>query len=168
VTAAKILTRAQMSAEGERAHSQDRTVVLTNGCFDVFHAGHVAYLQQAAEMGDLLFVGLNSDSSTRSLKGPGRPFNSQDDRAAVLAALEVVDAVAIFDELTAAELVRSIRPDVYVKGGDYSCDPDSSRYPVEGHDVRALGGVVRILLLAPGRSTSSLVERIRQSASSAN
>jgi rfaE bifunctional protein nucleotidyltransferase chain/domain len=135
------------------------TVVLTNGCFDILHVGHVTYLGQARTLGDRLVVGLNSDASVRALKGPGRPINTEADRAAVLRALSCVDEVVVFDELTPERLIRDIRPDVYVKGGDY----DERTLP-ERDLVRSLGGTVRILDHVPGRSTSALVALMSNSA----
>jgi rfaE bifunctional protein nucleotidyltransferase chain/domain len=130
-------------------------LVLTNGCFDVLHAGHVHYLAQARDLGDRLIVGLNSDESVRTLKGPTRPVNPVDDRARVLAALSCVDYVSVFVELTPERLIRTVAPDVYVKGGDYTGG-------VPEHDlVTALGGRVEILDLVPGRSTTRLLERVR-------
>ena len=131
-------------------------VVLTNGCFDVLHAGHVRYLAQARSLGDALIVGLNSDDSVRAIKGPERPVNGEDDRAAVLAALSCVDYVTVFEELTPERLIREVRPDVYVKGGDYA-----ERGVPEHELVTALGGRVEILDLVPGRSTTALLERVR-------
>jgi rfaE bifunctional protein nucleotidyltransferase chain/domain len=144
-------------AEQVAAHrSAQRSVVFTNGCFDVLHRGHVAYLNQAKRLGDVLVVGVNSDDSVRGLKGPDRPVNSAEDRAAVLAALSCVDHVAVFDGADAVALVDLVRPDVYVKGGDYTPDmlPEAAA-------VRANGGEVRIVDYLPERSSSSVIERIR-------
>ncbi len=135
--------------------------MLTNGCFDLLHVGHVRYLQRARALGDALAVGVNSDASVRKLKGPGRPVTPQDERAEVLAALESVDFITIFDEDTAESLVAQVRPDVYVKGGDYSRDPASPRFPVEGHMARTYGGSVEIVGYIPGRSTTELLEHLR-------
>jgi rfaE bifunctional protein nucleotidyltransferase chain/domain len=143
--------RAEMEAAGRR-------LVFTNGCFDLLHAGHVRYLQQARELGDALAVGLNSDRSVRELKGEGRPVNAQDDRAEVLAALGCVDFVVIFDGKRATEVLRAVRPHIYAKGGDYtpeSLDAD------EREVLLAAGADIRILPLVPGRSTTSVLERMR-------
>jgi len=136
-----------------------RRIVFTNGCFDVLHRGHVAYLAQAKQLGDVLVVALNSDESVTRLKGTGRPVNSASDRAAVLAALSCVDHVAVFAEDTPAVLLELLRPDVYAKGGDYTPEmlPET---PL----VRRLGGVVRILDYLPERSTTLIVDRIRAGA----
>jgi rfaE bifunctional protein nucleotidyltransferase chain/domain len=138
------------------------SVVLTNGCFDLLHVGHVRYLETAKSLGDVLIVGVNTDRSTRALKGPGRPIHGEQDRAEVVAALSSVDAVTLFDENTAIELVKRLRPDIYVKGGDYVSDPADLRYPPEGHEVVAQGGAVFIVDLIEGRSTTSTLERIEQ------
>ncbi len=146
---------------------QGRRVVLTNGVFDLLHWGHVGYLQAARALGDVLVVALNSDSSTRANKGASRPLVPQADRAAVLVALRAVDYVTIFDERTAESVVATLRPDVYVKGGDYASDPaapvltvDPDRLP-EARVVSAYGGTVRLLPYAAGRSTTALLARIR-------
>lgn len=126
------------------------------------HVGHVRYLEAAKSLGDVLIVGVNTDRSTRALKGPGRPIHGERDRAEVVAALSSVDAVTLFDENTAIELVKRLRPDIYVKGGDYVSDPADPRYPPEGHEVVAQGGAVFIVDLIEGRSTTSTLERIEQ------
>lgn len=150
-----------MAQLAHAARSRGERVVFTNGCFDILHFGHVQYLCLARALGDHLFVGVNSDESARGLKGPGRPFNSEAARAGVLAALADVSAVTIFDEETASEVVRLVRPDIYVKGGDYSANAGSKDYPIEGETVSEYGGDVRILPFEPGYSTSSLIQRIR-------
>ena len=142
---------------GEFGH-RERRVVLTNGHFDLLHVGHLRYLREAKALADILVVGLNSDASTRRLKGPGRPILPQEERAELLAALRCVDYVTIFEEDTAEELVQRLRPDVYVKGGDYA----QGKALPEAKAVRAYGGEVRILALVPGRSTSALIERIQR------
>lgn len=135
-----------------------RRIVFTNGCFDILHAGHVRYLQQARDLGDMLVVAVNSDESVRRLKGSGRPINTAPDRAAVVAALACVDHVAMFSEATPVRLIEELRPDVYVKGGDY----DAATLP-EAEVVRAYGGEVRILPLLAGRSTTAILHRMRSS-----
>ncbi len=132
-------------------------IVFTNGCFDILHRGHVEYLHEAAALGDRLVIGVNTDASVERLgKGDGRPYNDQDSRAKVLAALRLVDAVVLFDQDTPLELIQNIGPDVLVKGGDYTEDQ------IVGADlVRANGGEVRSLKLVDGYSTTGLVERIR-------
>lgn len=139
------------------ARAAGHRIVFTNGCFDVLHHGHVGYLEEARKLGDMLVVAVNSDESVRRLKGPGRPVNPVDDRAAVLAALSCVDCVAVFAEDSPEPLLRMVRPDVYVKGGDYP--PELIR---EAGLVRDLGGEVRTLSYLPDRSTSSIIDRIRR------
>ena len=135
-------------------------VVFTNGCFELLHAGHVTYLDQARALGDALVVGVNSDASVRRLeKGPGRPFVPEADRALLVAALESVDAVSIFDEDTPAELIARLLPAVLVKGADWA--PED----VVGRDVvEAAGGRIELLPLVEGRSTTRLLRRIREGA----
>ncbi|MET7948779.1 D-glycero-beta-D-manno-heptose 1-phosphate adenylyltransferase [Micromonospora sp. NPDC005324] len=133
-----------------------RSVVFTNGCFDVLHRGHVRYLEQARALGDLLIVAVNSDGSVRRLKGPDRPVNPVEDRSALLAALACVDHVVVFEEDSPAALIEAVRPDVYVKGGDYPPE-----LVPEAPLVRRLGGQVRTLGYVPDRSTSAIIERIR-------
>jgi rfaE bifunctional protein nucleotidyltransferase chain/domain len=143
-------------------------VVLTNGVFDLVHIGHVSYLQQARALGDLLIVGLNSDASTRALKGPERPLVGQHERAALLVALRCVDYVSIFEEQTAEALVAAVQPDVYVKGGDYAL-PDATTGETQGKTlpeapiVQSYGGEVRLIPYLPGYSTSELIAKIRGS-----
>lgn len=138
-------------------HRRDgRRIVFTNGCFDVLHRGHVGYLKQARELGDLLVVAVNSDDSVRRLKGADRPVNSVEDRVAVLTALSCVDCVVVFEEDSPASLIEVVRPDIYVKGGDYSPE-----LVPEAPLVRRLGGEVRTLGYVPDRSTSAIITKIR-------
>jgi rfaE bifunctional protein nucleotidyltransferase chain/domain len=143
----------------ERDRAAGKRIVFTNGCFDVLHRGHIAYLNQAKRLGDVLVVAVNDDSGVRRLKGPGRPVNSAADRAAVLAALSCVDHVTTFSADTTAGLITRLRPDVYAKGGDYT----PAMLP-ETPVVRACGGEVRILDYLPDRSTTSVINRIRAGA----
>ncbi|MBQ1027769.1 D-glycero-beta-D-manno-heptose 1-phosphate adenylyltransferase [Micromonospora sp. C95] len=133
-----------------------RSIVFTNGCFDVLHRGHVRYLEQASALGDLLVVAVNSDGSVRRLKGADRPVNPIEDRAALLAALTCVDHVVVFEEDSPAALIEAVRPDVYVKGGDYPPE-----LVPEAPLVQRLGGQVRTLGYVPDRSTSAIIDRIR-------
>lgn len=154
----RIVTAEELSSIRDQMDAAGRRLVFTNGCFDILHAGHVRYLQQAREAGDSLAVGLNSDRSVRELKGDGRPVNGQDDRAEVLAALGCVDFVVIFDGKRATDVLRAVRPHIYAKGGDYTPDSlDAGERDV----LRASGADVRILPLVPGRSTTSVLERVR-------
>ena len=140
--------------QAERAAG--RRVVLTNGCFDVLHRGHTTSLAQAARLGDLLVVAVNSDDSVRRLKGPQRPINTASDRASVLAALSCVDYVTVFETDTPIPLLELVKPDVYAKGGDYT--PEMM---AETAVVRSYGGEVRILDFVPAHSTTDVVTRIR-------
>ena len=130
--------------------------MLTNGCFDVLHRGHVECLQQAASRGDVLVVGVQSDETARKLKGPGRPVTPAEDRAAVVAAIGCVEYVTIFDGSETAELLEAVRPDLYVKGSEHDPDTLPERLAVEIY-----GGRIETVDYLPGRSTSALVERIR-------
>lgn len=153
----KIIPLSHLPQWRERKRAEGRRVVVTNGCFDLLHLGHVTYLETARALGDLLLVGLNSDSSVRELKGPERPLNVETDRAAVLAALASVDAVTIFPERRAANFLALAQPDVYVKGGDYTIetlDKDERRV------VESAGGIIRVLPIVPGRSTTELLKKI--------
>ncbi len=134
-----------------------RKLVVTNGCFDILHLGHVTYLETARSFGDALLVGLNSDASVHQLKGPTRPVNSEDDRAAVLAALESVSGVCVFTEQAATRFLAAAQPDVYVKGGDYTLDTLNQD---ERHTVEAAGGKIVIIPFVPGRSTTALLDQI--------
>jgi D-beta-D-heptose 7-phosphate kinase/D-beta-D-heptose 1-phosphate adenosyltransferase len=139
-----------------RAGLGTRSLVFTNGVFDLIHPGHVAVLLAARREGDALVVGVNSDESVRRLKGEGRPVRTEQDRAMVLAALAMVDAVVIFDQDTPLELIRALKPDVLVKGGDYT-----EATVVGAPEVRALGGRVVIVPLVAGQSTTAIVETLR-------
>ena len=145
--------------------SEGHKVVLTNGVFDILHVGHVAVLETAAAQGDKLVVAVNADASVRRLgKGDARPYNHEEDRAQVLAALRCVDAVVLFEEDTPLKVVQALRPDVLVKGGDYDpnvSDASNPKYIVGSAEVRASGGSVVVVPLVPGRSTTTLVERIQ-------
>jgi D-beta-D-heptose 7-phosphate kinase/D-beta-D-heptose 1-phosphate adenosyltransferase len=153
--AKKVWAREALAQELDRRRRLGQRVAFTNGCFDVLHAGHVQYLQEARAQADLLVVGLNSDASVRALKGPSRPVNSAEARAQVLAALEAVDYLTVFDESTPLELIRALRPDVLVKGADYR--PDE----VVGADlVASYGGRVHLAALREGYSTTRLLQRL--------
>ena len=153
----KILSRDELVRRLGRP--RERTVVFTNGVFDVLHRGHVEYLAMARALGDLLVVGLNADDSVRRLKGPTRPVNGEEDRAYVLAGLASVDYVTLFGEDTPRDLIAALLPDVLVKGGDYRRETI-----VGGDEVEAAGGRVVVAPLVPGRSTTSILERARQGA----
>jgi D-beta-D-heptose 7-phosphate kinase/D-beta-D-heptose 1-phosphate adenosyltransferase len=151
-----VSTAVEAAAFADHIRSGGGTVVFTNGVFDLLHPGHVRYLREARALGDALIVAVNSDRSVRAVKGAGRPVNPQDERAEILLALDAVDAVTIFDEETPHAIVSVIQPDVLVKGADWGADN------IVGRDVvEARGGRVVRLELAPGFSTTTLVDRIR-------
>ncbi len=142
--------RAAVRARRER-------LVVTNGCFDILHAGHVTYLENARNLGDALLVGMNRDAAVRELKGPDRPVNSEDDRAVVLAALESVAGVCLFTERTATNFLALAQPDIYVKGGDYTVET----LPKEERDaVEQAGGKILIIPFVPGKSTTAILQKI--------
>ena len=134
-----------------------KKIVFTNGCFDILHVGHVRYLTTAKSFGDILIVGLNTDSSVKILKGENRPINNEKDRAEVLLGLKAVDYVVMFGERTAENLVAQVRPDVYVKGADYTVD----KIP-EAKIVQSYGGRVELVQFVAGHSTTKIIEAIRQ------
>ena len=178
-TMSKIITPDELVRRLDERGRQHRRLVFTNGVFDLLHIGHVRYLQQARALGSLLVVGLNSDASVRSLKGPNRPLVPQAERAELLAALECVDHVIIFDTPTAVHLVEALRPEVYAKGGDYAHHSGIGEGPLEirslddlakplpeAGPVVAYGGRVVLIPYLRGYSTTELIDRIvRQGAS---
>ena len=155
----KVLDRPSLIAAVERAKAEGKTVVTTNGCFDILHVGHVRYLQEARALGDMLVVGVNSDSTVRKLKGPERPVVPEHERVEILAALECVDYVTVFPEDTPVELILAIKPNVHVKGGDYR--PGEL---IEAPAVRSVGGRVEVVnftsTATEGRSTTNLIGKI--------
>ena len=154
----EVLTLANLLKVRKKARMDGRKVVFTNGCFDLLHPGHIECLRKAKEMGDLLIVGLNSDSSVRALKGGKRPIVSEQDRASILSALKFVDYVVIFREETPESLIRALLPDVLVKGGDYEIDE------IVGRDaVRQAGGEVVTVARVEGWSTDDLIRRVMES-----
>lgn len=135
---------------------EGKKIVFTNGCFDLIHKGHISYLEDARALGDVLFVGLNSDASIQRLKGEGRPLKQVENRAAVLAGMTSVGVVVVFDEDTPIELIRQLNPDVLVKGGDYTVDK------IVGADhVLKSGGAVKIINFVPGYSSSRIIQKMR-------
>ena len=151
------MERNELVQEVARLQASGRRVVFTNGCFDILHAGHVRYLNAARAAGDVLVLGLNSDASVRRLKGESRPINGEEDRAEVLAGLAAFDYVVIFDEPTAEPLVELLKPDVYVKGGDYTVE----RLP-EARNVASYGGETVLIPEVPGRSSTNMIKKIRE------
>ncbi len=150
-----ITSRSNIKSICRRVREAKKKIVFTNGCFDIIHVGHAKYLFEAKSFGDILIVGLNSDDSTSRLKGDKRPINNESDRAFVLSALEPVDYVVIFDEDTPAELIKIVKPDVLVKGGDYT-----KENIVGAEFVESFGGEVKVIPFVEGKSTTSLIEKI--------
>jgi rfaE bifunctional protein nucleotidyltransferase chain/domain len=153
----KIISWAELTEWRAKLRATGQQLVVTNGCFDLLHRGHVTYLQAARNQGEVLLVGLNSDESVRQLKGAGRPVNAEEDRAAVLAALESVDAVCIFAEKTATRFIEKAQPDIYVKGGDYTVETLNQE---ERKVVESGGGEIRVLPVVPGKSTTALLKKL--------
>ena len=141
----------------KRFRASGKKLVVTNGCFDILHPGHVTYLETARNFGDALLVGVNSDEATRQLKGPNRPVNSENDRATVLAALESISGVCIFFEKTATRFLERAQPDIYVKGGDYTLETLNQD---ERRAVEAAGGQIKLVPFVPGKSTTAILEKI--------
>jgi rfaE bifunctional protein nucleotidyltransferase chain/domain len=156
---AKIVNAARLAAIAGSLRAQGRELVLTNGCFDLLHAGHVRYLRAARALGDALAVAINGDDSVRVLKGVGRPLNRESDRAEIVAALECVDYAVLFPELRVTGLIEKVRPSIYVKGGDYT---PASLDPEERAALEKTCAEIRILPFEPGHSTSGLIERIKR------
>jgi glycerol-3-phosphate cytidylyltransferase len=153
----KIVDSNQIKNIAKQLKADGKTIVFTNGCFDILHVGHVRYLKAARELGDCLILGLNSDQSVRILKGPTRPINTQDDRAEVLSALSAIDYVVIFEESTAEDLITKIKPSIYVKGGDYNIKdlPESST-------VSQYGGQTILIPEVIGKSSSNIIKKIKK------
>lgn len=153
----KILNQQQLLAWRESLRGQKRQLVVTNGCFDILHLGHITYLEAARNAGDALLVGVTSDIHVRGLKGPNRPINNEQERAAVLAALQAVDAVFIFPEKTAVNFLSTVKPDLYVKGGDYTIDTINQE---ERKLIESFGGKILIGTSVPGKSTTSTIQQM--------
>ncbi|MBN2402274.1 MAG: D-glycero-beta-D-manno-heptose 1-phosphate adenylyltransferase [Spirochaetes bacterium] len=140
----------------KKIRQEGKTIVTTNGCFDILHLGHVEYLQKASELSDILIVGINSQDSVRRIKGSDRPIMSEQGRVSVVAALGFVDYCVIFDEDTPIELLKTIKPDIHIKGGDYLPDGLIEKKVIEDN-----GGVIMILPLVAGYSTTSIIEKLQ-------
>jgi rfaE bifunctional protein nucleotidyltransferase chain/domain len=155
ILSAKILDQEHLRRACVVWNFKNRKVVFTNGCFDILHLGHIEYLAKAAELGDILVIGMNSDQSVHKIKGSKRPINDEHSRSMVLASLEFVTAVVLFDEKTPVELIKTIQPDILVKGKDYKIEQ------IAGYDiVLAKGGKVETIELTPGYSTSGIEQKI--------
>jgi rfaE bifunctional protein nucleotidyltransferase chain/domain len=155
----KLKTVKELATIREQMQAEGRRLVMTNGCFDLLHVGHVRYLRLARELGDALVVALNSDASVRSLKGPSRPITPEQDRAEVMAALAAVDFVTIFPTVRVTEVIAAIQPHIYVKGGDYTYETLDAG---ERAALEAAGTEVSILPLTPGKSTTGIVTKLVQ------
>jgi len=153
----KIIPLEQLKEWRAQVRASGRTLAVTNGCFDLLHAGHVAYLESSKARADALLVGLNGDRSVRELKGAGRPVQAEEDRAIVLAALQCVDAVCIFPEKTATSFLSLAQPDIYIKGGDYTLETLNQD---ERRAVESAAGRIIIVPFVAGKSTSGLIEKI--------
>ncbi len=152
----KILSREQIKNQCNIWRFEEKKIVFTNGCFDILHLGHIDYLTQAADLGSVLLIGLNSDVSVRAIKGPDRPINHEDARATIIASLSFVTAVILFDEETPYELIKLVQPDILVKGADYAVEE------IAGFDiVQERGGKVVTIPLTEGYSTTDLIARIK-------
>lgn len=153
----KIVAEKQLAKVSQGLRAKGKELVLTNGCFDLLHLGHIRYLQAARALGDALAVALNGDASVRALKGEGRPLNSETDRAEILAALACVDYVTVFPEVRVTRLIQTVRPGIYVKGGDYTLE---TLDPEEREALQRSGTEIRILPFVAGHSTSALIARL--------
>lgn len=152
----KIQSRSALKKIAGLCRSRGKRIVFTNGCFDILHAGHVAYLEKARQMGDFLIVGVNADASVRRLKGPGRPVNSERDRLKVLAALEAVDYVTLFSEDTPLRLIKELRPHILIKGADWKKNQIAG-----AREMESWGGRVKRISLVPGKSTTAVLKKIQ-------
>ena len=154
---AKVVDLEQLSDRCDKLRAAGKKVVATNGCFDLLHVGHVRYLQAARALGDFLAVGLNGDRSVRELKGIGRPVTTESDRAELIAALQCVDLVTVFPQVRATQFITAVRPAIYVKGGDYSCE---TLHEEERAMLKDIGAEIRLVPFQPGYSTSRLIEQM--------
>jgi rfaE bifunctional protein nucleotidyltransferase chain/domain len=152
----KIFSKDDLVAKTQSWKAQGKKVVFTNGCFDIIHPGHIAYLSDAADLGDILIIGLNTDQSVCQLKGENRPINNEFSRTQLIASMFFVDAVVLFNEDTPLELITALKPDVLVKGGDYNLDNI-----VGAKETLAIGGEVKVLTFLPGYSSTGIIEKIK-------
>ena len=150
----KILTWSEAEDLSQKLQRQNKKIVFTNGCFDLLHIGHVRYLEEAKKLGDILIVGINTDTSVKKLKGPTRPIQNENDRAEILASLKAVDHTVIFDQETPLKLIQTIKPNILVKGGDWKIEQI-----VGSEFVLKNGGIVKSLNFVDGRSTTSIIEK---------
>lgn len=152
----KLIEKENLDKILKKLKDENKKTVMTNGCFDILHAGHVRYLKESKKFGDVLIVGLNSDSSVKALKGESRPINSELDRAEVLAGLEAVDYIILFDEISPIKLLDKIKPDVYTKGADYTIETLPEAKTVLGN-----GGRIEFIKLVEGKSTTKIIDKIK-------
>lgn len=155
--AKKIFTKEELVAQAKIWKAEGKRMVFTNGCFDIVHPGHIAYLGDAADLGDVLIIGLNTDQSVGKLKGENRPINNEFSRTQLIASMFFVDAVVLFNEDTPLELINAVKPDVLVKGGDYNLNNI-----VGAKETLASGGEVKVLSFLPGYSSTSIIEKIKR------
>ena len=153
----KIIAWDKLPAWRKQFRATGKKLVVTNGCFDLLHLGHVTYLENARNFGDALLLGVNGDKAVRGLKGEGRPVNSETDRAAVLAALQSVDGVCVFTDTAATKFLAAAQPDIYVKGGDYTLETLNQE---ERRTIESAGGKIVLVPFVPGKSTTGLLEKI--------
>ena len=153
----KIIAWDKLPEWRKAVRASGKKLVVTNGCFDILHLGHVMYLEDARNFGDALLIGVNSDAAVRGLKGAGRPVNSETDRESVLAALQSVDGVCIFTDTAATKFLAAVQPDIYVKGGDYTLETLNQD---ERRAVESAGGKIVLVPFVPGKSTTGLLEKI--------
>ena len=153
----KIIEAKQLANWRQSVRESGKKLVVTNGCFDILHVGHITYLENARNFGGALLIGVNSDAAVSGLKGPGRPVNTENDRMLVLAALESVDGVSLFPETTATKFLTVAQPDIYVKGGDYTLETLNQE---ERRAVESAGGRIVLVPFVPGKSTTGLLEKI--------
>ena len=153
----KLVSKTQLSQILTKLRNEKKTIVMTNGCYDILHVGHVRYLQKTKTFADVLILALNSDKSVRAIKGEGRPINNENDRAEVLSALECVDYVVLFDENSPAELLKFVKPDVYTKGADYTLETLPETKVVQG-----FGGRIEFIDFVEGKSTTNVIAQIKK------
>lgn len=152
----KLIKKDELDKIISNLKSKNKKIVMTNGCFDILHAGHVRYLKESKKFGDILIVGLNSDSSVKALKGNSRPINNEEDRIEVLSALEAVDYVVLFNEISPVKLLDEIKPDIYTKGADYTIETLPEAKTVLGN-----GGKIEFIKLVEGKSTTKIIDKIK-------
>ena len=152
----KLVNKKDLDRLIEKLRNENKTIVMTNGCFDILHAGHVRYLKESKKFGDILIVGLNSDISIKAVKGNDRPINPENDRIEVLSGLEAVNYIILFDEISPVDIINKIKPDIYTKGADYT-----TKTLPEAETIINNGGRIEFIKLVEGRSTTKIIDKIR-------